>query len=365
MGTFKVNGTDIKAIAEVISTSDARAKSTFFSSGKVLVSGLSDSSKTLANAPESDYANWGLHNIVGNKLLVNGVADTVARLGTRPNFASLTYLGGESSGSTVELKYDKSTDTLKLQTTSDPVTVKYSATGKSVVVFELIGAGGGGGGGNVNFWGGATGGGGGGGGASILGIIDMNLVPNSTLTISVGTGGSGGGGKSAGGTGGASTISCSGYTSFSAGGGSGGRAGNSSGSSAAAGGAFGEPKVGNIPGVYYLLLSYGGKGGNSTAAGTTTSNHTLTIPMDSVNITSTGKTGGSAGSGNNNTGGGGGGASGSTIYGNCVPGNGGADRNNGGSGAYVGAGGGGGGANASGSGQRGGAGSVGAFRIFY
>ena len=365
MGTFKVNGTDIKAIAEVISTSDARAKSAFFSSGKVLVSGLSDSSKTLANAPESQYANWGLHNIVGNKLLVNGVADTVARLGTRPNFASLTYLGGESSGSTVELKYDKSTDTLKLQTTSDPVIVKYSATGKSVVVFELIGAGGGAGGGNVNFWGGATGGGGGGGGASIFGIIDMNLVPNSTLTISVGTGGYGGGGKSAGGAGGASTISCSGYTSFSAGGGRGGSAGRSSGSSWAPGGDGGTHSLGNIPGVHYILLSSGERGGNSSSAGGSSDSTTLKIPIDSVYITSTGKTGGSAGSGNNNTGGGGGGASGSTIYGSCAPGNGGADRNNGGSGAYVGAGGGGGGANASGSGQSGGAGSVGAFRIFY
>ena len=57
--------------------------------------------------------------------------------------------------------------------------------------------------------------------------------------------------------------------------------------------------------------------------------------------------------------------SGSTIYGSCAPGNGGADRNNGGSGAYVGAGGGGGGAHFSGGGQSGGAGSVGAFRIFY
>lgn len=365
MGTFKVNGTDIKAIAEVISTSDARAKSAFFSSGKVLVSGLSDSSKTLANAPESQYANWGLHNIVGNKLLVNGVVDTVARLGTRPNFASLTYLGGESSGSTVELKYDKSTDTLKLQTTSDPVIVKYSATGKSVVVFELVGAGGGAGGGNVNFWGGATGGGGGGGGCAILGIIDMNLVPNSTLTISVGTGGYGGGGKSAGGAGGASTISCSGYTSFSAGGGSGGSAGRSSGSSWAPGGEGGTYSLGNIPGVHYILLDSGKRGGNSSSAGGSSDNTTLKIPIDSVYITSTGKTGGSAGSGNNNTGGGGGGASGSTIYGSCAPGKGGADRNNGGSGAYVGAGGGGGGANASGSGQSGGAGSAGAFRIFY
>ena len=362
MGTFKVNGTDIKAIAEVISTSDARAKSAFFSSGKVHVSGLSDSSKTLANAPESKYANWGLHNIVGNKLLVNGVADTVARLGTRPHFASLTYLGGESSGSIVVLKYDKSTDTLKLQTTSDPVTVKYSATGKSVVVFELVGAGGGAGGGNVNFWGGATGGGGGGGGASMLGIIDMNLVPNSTISINVGTGGYGGGGKSAGGDGKPSILFCSGYESFGAGGGKGGGAGKSSDGSAATGGAGGKCSLGNIPGVYYLLLADGGKGGNSPAAGTTTSNHTLTIAMDSTTLTSTGKTGGSGGGTN---GGGGGGASGSTIYGSCVPGKGGADRNNGSSGAYVGAGGGRGGAHFSGGGQSGGAGSVGAFRIFY
>lgn len=362
MGTFKVNGTDIKAIAEVISTSDARAKSAFFSSGKVLVSGLSDSSKTLANAPESKYANWGLHNIVGDKLLVNGVADTVARLGTRPNFASLTYLGGESSGNTVQLKYDKSTDTLKLQTTSDPVTVIYSATGKSVVVFELVGAGGGAGGGNVNFWGGATGGGGGGGGCSILGIIDMNLVPNSTLTIRVGTGGYGGGGKSAGGAGGASTISCSGYTSFTAGGGSGGAAGRPSDGSWAPGGEGGTYSVGNIPGVRYIYLSSGERGGNSTAAGGSSDSTTLKIPMDAINITSTGKTGGSGGGTN---GGGGGGASGSTIYGSCAPGKGGADRNNGSSGAYVGAGGGGGGAHFSGGGQSGGAGSVGAFRIFY
>lgn len=365
MGIFKVNGVDIKTIAEVVSTSDARAKSQAFSSGKLNVSGLSDSNKTLANAPESKYANWGLHNIVGDKLLVNGVADTVARLGTRPNFKALTYLGGESSGSTVELKYDSTTDTLKLQTTSDPTIVKYSATGKSVVVFELVGAGGGAGGGNVNFWGGATGGGGGGGGASILGIIDMNLVPGSTLTISVGFGGSGGGGKSAGSAGEASTISCSGYTNCSASGGKGGGAGKSSGSSAATGGAGGTCASGNIPGVHCLLLRNGGKGGNSSSPGTTTSSTSLTIPMDSITLTSTGKTGGSAGSGRNNTGGGGGGASGSTIHGSCVPGNGGADRNNGGSGSYVGAGGGGGGANAIGRGQRGGAGSVGAFRIFY
>ena len=57
MGVFKVNGTDITTIAEVINNTDTRGKSTAFSSGKLNVTGLADSNKTLANAPESDYPN--------------------------------------------------------------------------------------------------------------------------------------------------------------------------------------------------------------------------------------------------------------------------------------------------------------------
>ena len=57
MGVFKVNGTDITTIAEVINNTDTRGKSAAFSSGKLNVTGLADSNKTLANAPESDYPN--------------------------------------------------------------------------------------------------------------------------------------------------------------------------------------------------------------------------------------------------------------------------------------------------------------------
>lgn len=359
MGTFKVNGIDIKAIAEVISTSDARAKSAFFSSGKVLVTGLSDSSKTLANAPPT--SGWPIYNIVGDKLKVNGVADSVARLGTRPNFRSLNYLTSISALD-LTLEYNKSTDTLTLKS---PSYTYYTATGRSVVVFELVGAGGGGGGGHVNFWGGATGGGGGGGGASVIGIIDMNQVPGGSLSIHTGYGGSGGGGKSAGSAGDWSYIACSGYNSCIAYGGEGGSSGNSSGSAAASGGSGGGWAYGNIPGIYHLFCCNGASGGSSSSGGGYSSSQSLTVPMDGFTFGASGWSGGGTGGGNNNTGGGGGGACGCLFYGECYPGGGGADRNNGGAGSYIGAGGGAGGANATGGGQSGGAGSVGLFAIFY
>lgn len=364
MGVFKVNGVDIKTIAEVISTSDARAKSRAFSSGTLIhVTGLSDSNKTLANAPGS-YTNWGMHNIVGNSLKVNGSSDTVAKLGTRPNFATKSLLASSSSGNLI-LQYTPSTDTLVLKTNADPSTTIYTGVGKSVVIFQLIGPGGGGGGGNVNFWGGATGGGGGGGGATLIGMIDMNVVPGNKLNITVGSPGSGGSGKNKGGNGSNSTIACSGYTSAVAAAGTGGAAGAGSGGGKVSGGTGGSPTTGNIPGVYIVFQNYGGDGGSSQSTGTTTSSKSTTISVDQITFGATGQSGAGYGSGSNNTPGGGGGASGALMYSSSSPGAGGADRGNGGAGSSYGAGGGGGGANASGSGQSGGSGSAGGFQIFY
>lgn len=100
MGVFKINGTNILTIAEVISDTDVRQKSAAFSSGKLNVTGLSDANKTLANAPSGYF--W-TENIVGNKLKVNGVADTVSRVGCRPQLNNFVY-GAIIDGYTVTLK---------------------------------------------------------------------------------------------------------------------------------------------------------------------------------------------------------------------------------------------------------------------
>ena len=367
MGVFKVNGTDITTIAEVINNTDTRGKSTAFSSGKLNVTGLADSNKTLANAPESDYPNWGLHNIVGNKLKVNGVADTVAKKGTRPNFSNLTLLYSTSENRTIT--YDPNKDITYFYVDSEFPQYNKTAEGKSVFVFEITSGGGGGGGGNVNFWGGATGGGGGGGGVTMAGIVDLSRAPGNSLTIqSTGTdryfyGGSGGGGKSNGGAGTTLQMIINGTVVLTAYGGGGGKAGASSGGGTVAGGAAGTASY-IEPTDYFRVFSYGlgGYGGKSTAAGDKTDSTSINIPFDGTKVSMTGQSGGSGGGTN---GGGGGGASGRLIQGQSVPGSGGADRNNGGAGSSIGAGGGGGGAHFSGGGQSGGAGSAGRIAFYY
>ena len=59
MGVFKINGTNILTIAEVISDTDVRQKSAAFSSGKLNVTGLSDVNKTSID--------WLVSHMISNK----------------------------------------------------------------------------------------------------------------------------------------------------------------------------------------------------------------------------------------------------------------------------------------------------------
>ena len=157
MGVFKINGTDILTIAEVISTSDKRGKSAAFSSGKLNVTGLSTASKTLANAPSGYF--W-TENLVGLKLKVNGTADTVSRVGCRPQLNSLIQ-GDIIDGYTVTLSkqsdgsvYASYSANSGLNKTVVPASVK-----AKYIYVTVQSAGGAGGQGKNNNQGGGSGGG--------------------------------------------------------------------------------------------------------------------------------------------------------------------------------------------------------------
>lgn len=200
MGVFKVNGTDILELGQVltIGSTEKRKTSTAFSSGKLNATGLSDSNKALANAPYGSYPNWGFHNIVGNKLKVNGVQDTVAKKGTRPAFNHYISACHYENDNSARMVYDAETGIL---------TINGSKTvSGSVFIFDLCGGGGGGGAGGYSFWGSANGGGGGGGGASIFGLLDFNNMPGNSATVYVGASGDGGSDEGDGEAGGTSYI---------------------------------------------------------------------------------------------------------------------------------------------------------------
>lgn len=201
MGVFKVNGTDITILGEVIDINDTRSKSTFFNSGKVSVTGLSDSEKTMANAPSSIYEDWGFYNIVGNKLKVNGINDSVAKRGTRPHLIQdsglrVGYISNNNNTNNVSFTLTYSSD-------SNSITCEHidSITGNiggclvdgailentSVVIIQLNGGGGGGGGSGIK-----NGGGGGGGAGNYIALLDFNQMPGNKVTIVLGHYGKGG-----------------------------------------------------------------------------------------------------------------------------------------------------------------------------
>lgn len=359
MGVFKVNGKDITTIAEVISTSDKRKSSTAFSSGKLKVTGLSDSGKTLANAPSGSYEDWGFHNIVGNKLKVNGTADSVSKKGCRPNFASFSdYLYSKEGSATVTITYDSSKGTIKAGDTT---------INASVLIFQLVGAGGGGGAGGYSFWGSANGGGGGGGGGSIFGLLDFNNMPGGKATVVVGAQGSSGSGEGSGGAGGASYINDGNGTRICTCNGGGAGTGDTRDHVGGKGGSGGT--VSCIADCSYFRCfgkQTGGNGGNCGSAGGSCSSMKISTP-DGVDLKTVATSGGAAGSsGNTSRRGGGGGASGSLISpSSWSGGSGGADDSN--SGIYwglLGGGGGGGGADAYSS-NGGYYGGNGYFQLFY
>lgn len=365
MGVFKVNGKDIVEAGEVINNDDIRAKSIAFSSGKLNVSGLSDNSKTLANA-----SGWGAINIVGDKLKVNGVADSVARRGTRPRVGQTAEAAGFSitiSTTTHRFHYDAETDTIKQWAVYDNDAMSDSlintVTGKSVLLVEIIGGGGGGGGGKY-----INSGGGGGGGATIGFLWDFNKLPD--LYIYHGTSGNGGGGDDNGSHGEdswAGTTNSKGSALYVAGGGGKGYAASGGGD----GGYAGTAVVSlNLPDGTKLVWSasggYGGDakgfGGNSGAVtigglGGDESSSTVSVFAGLKGSTSKGSNIGGTG-----------GSCGSPLK--CsvsnVGGQGGDDQGNGRDAAWYGGGGGGGGGRALGqSNKSGGDGYVGLFRIWY
>lgn len=308
MGVFKVNNVDILNIAEIIETSDAgkRKSSKAFSSGKLNISGLSDSDKTLANAPYGDYPNWGFHNIVGNKLKVNGVQDTVAAKGTRPSFYNHHYDAFAKSGTaTFTITYDKDTNSL--------VGGTYTLSSASVLLFCLVGGGGGGGAGGCSIWGAAHGGGGGGGGASIYGMLDFNNMPGNSVTVYIGACGEGGTSEGDGTDGEASYINDgNGNRICTCGGGSGG-IGDHRDHDGGSGGSGGT--VSCIADCSYFRCfgkQNGAAGGAHAANGTSCAAMSVTTPDDITCVTyatSGGEQGGTA-----TYDGGGGGASGTFMY---------------------------------------------------
>ena len=156
MGVFKINGTNILTIAEVISDTDVRQKSAAFSSGKLNVTGLSDVNKTLANAPSGYF--W-TENIVGNKLKVNGVADTVSRVGCRPqlnNFAGGMIVDGYTV--TLQKKTDGSIYAQASLSSASQTVVPASINAKYLYIL-IQSAGGAGGQGVASNKGGGSGGG--------------------------------------------------------------------------------------------------------------------------------------------------------------------------------------------------------------
>ena len=297
MGVFKINGTDILTLAEVVANSDTRQKSAAFSSGKLNVTGLSDSSKTLANAPSGYF--WTT-NIVGSKLKVNGTADTVSAKGCRPLYIS--QYSGNGSGT---FYINKSTDGSVFLNGSSTIYIPASYDAKYIYVCFSAGAGGGGAGKENN----QGGGGGGGGGSGALYIIKIDHT-GIFAKIVLGSGGSAGSG-SAGGTGrnsslyyvyanGTETLLCT------CNGGGGG------GYSQTAGTSGGISYYTNITGIaQYVATGVGGAGGKGHTYGGTASANGSSVSYslsgnDPENSTLSGTT--SGGSRGTSDGGGGGGA---------------------------------------------------------
>jgi hypothetical protein len=341
MGVFKINGTSVLDCCEVVNTGDNRKKSAFFNSGKVSVTGLSDSSKTLANAPASSYANWGLYNMVGSKLKVNGTADTVAKKGTRPHLvygSNPTDIGWVENYQTdadrsLTLAYDKSTNSIKCTHNSTFAAGWYNGCCKggavlentSVLVIALSGGGGGGGGSGVG-----AGGGGGGGAGTVTAVLDFNAMTNNKCTITLGHAGNYGSSTStvgnSGSAGTASYITIGStkvVTCAAGGGGQNGKAGGGG-----SGGAV-TLHANHTLGFHAYITCSGGKGGGR-GAGANTSASAVSTPDGSYTCRT--QTGGSKGGGNNGgSGGGAGGAGVRNAYGSA-----GADQAypSGGNGAY-------------------------------
>ena len=329
MGVFKINGTSVLECAEVVNTGDNRSKSTFFSNSKVQVTGLSDSSKTLANAPSGSWSNWALYNIVGSKLKVNGTADTVAKRGTRPH---VVYTNWPSDIGWVEnyqtdadrsltLTYNKSTNTITCTHNStfaagwntDCLENGGTIPNTSVIVVTLSGGGGGGGGSGVG-----AGGGGGGGGGTVTAILDFNAMPGNSCKITVGHAGQYGSSTSTTGYGGsagtASYITINGTTMVTCAAGGGGQKGKDGG-----GGGGGSVTVhSNHSNGFHAYITCSGGNGGGRGAGANTSASAVSTPDGSYTCRT--QTGGAKGGGNNGgSGGGAGGAGVRNAYGTAGP----------------------------------------------
>lgn len=324
MGVFKVNGTDITTIGEVISTSDSRAKSNFFNSGKVSVTGLSDSSKTLAYAWTSQ-SNWGMYNIVGDKLKVNGTADRVAKIGTRPLLIYPYYADdigyaendSTSSNKSLTLTYNSSSnsitcshvDSFTIGLTGGKLASGSVIPNTSVIVVCLCGGGGGGGGSGVGH-----GGGGGGGAATYIALLDFNNMPGGKVTITLGHPGAPGastGSTGYSGSGGAASYISDGngtILAYAHGGSAGIKGGDGGGGGA---GNAVENRVGTTS--YFRIYSScsGANGGTGSRSGGS-SNTGVAVSTPDGSYTPRSQTGGNLGGGKN--GGGGGGAGGTSIW---------------------------------------------------
>ena len=229
MAIFQINGKDINTVCEVISTSDTRGKSAFFSSPKINAAAFLGSGKTIANAPSGYY--WSTP-IAAGKLKVNGVVDTISKKGCRPLCTTAAYTKYGSG----TIKLYGSSGTIKDNNTGATI---FSSGVEKFYVLVTGGGGGSGRGGNNNT---GSGGGGGGGGTA---IACMKYGGNTFGTVIIGEGGSAGG---TGGTGGTSTIKTSNATIATAWGGGGGKYADQSGNAAAgAGGSYslGEDTTGS------------------------------------------------------------------------------------------------------------------------
>ena len=382
MGIFKINGTNILDLADIRSSSSATTrKSVAFSSGKLNVTGLADSDKTLSNAPATSYPGWFFTNIVGNKLKVNGVVDTVSKKGCRPIFIEWSAKSNgsaqnqnTSTNTTITLTYNSSSDAITVNspyTSADSYVSSSLLNGSvynhiSVIMFSILGGGGGGGGSGVG-----KGGGGGGGGGSVVGLIDFKTLPGNKLTIELGHAGNGGhstGSTGVAGAGGGRTVVKDGNgtelcIAYGGGGGANGGAGGG------AGGGGGTDVY--VDTSYFRLLtrsngaSGGSAGGGAGNKGGDTADITYTTPDGTY--TQKKKTGGNNGaSGKNRGGGGGAGGTGlpwSEYYNSG--GIGGNDSNSAQFSARLGGGGGGAGGTAIFNGAAGADGAGGMFRVYY
>ncbi|MEI6821055.1 MAG: LamG-like jellyroll fold domain-containing protein, partial [Bacteroidota bacterium] len=155
---------------------------------------------------------------------------------------------------------------------SSTTTGFYSATGTwicpaGVTSVNVYLWGGGGGGGS---WGGgipttyANGGGGGGGACSVN--TNVTVVPGTSYTVTVGSGGAAGSGTAAGATGGASSVAATGFTTLTAAGGTGGaKASNTANAAGGTGGTTGTGTVhaGGNGSIGYYSTGYTGNGGGA------------------------------------------------------------------------------------------------------